>query len=79
MELGLTSFLIIVSVVMLVTQFSIFVRDNWGNQSWRRLAKPMTLKEMLLDWIAYVMILSFLFLMIRGVLCLACSYCQQCE
>ncbi len=70
--------IVAVSLIMLVMLFIIFARDNWWKKPWHHITKPVTLREVFRDWIAYVLIFIALSLIVRGVLCQACSYCQPC-
>ncbi|MCC2642952.1 MAG: hypothetical protein K0S45_3365 [Nitrospira sp.] len=67
-----------VSVITLVPLLLLFARDKRENQMWSGLAKPVTLREVFRDWIAYVLIFTILLLTLRGLLCLLCSYCESC-
>lgn len=70
--------MVVVSLVMLATQCVVFVWDNRVDKSWHGLTKPITLMEVFRDWFLYVVTLTVLSLLLRGVFCLACSYCQHC-
>lgn len=70
--------MVVVSLIMLVTLLLVFARDNWWNKPWHQLTKSVTLREVFRDWVAYVLIFIALSLMVRGVLCLACSHCKAC-
>jgi len=78
MDADFALMMIVVSLIMLSIQCALFVWDNWGNTSWRGLAKPITFTEVFRDWVAYVLTFIVLSLLLRGVFCLACSYCEHC-
>ncbi len=67
-----------VSVLALITLLLLFARDKWWNKTWPWLAKPVTLREVLRDWAAYVLIFTTLSLVLRALLCLVCAHCESC-
>ena len=68
----------VVSVIMLIPLLLLFARDKWWNTRWSKLANPVTIREVFRDWVAYVLIFTTLSLVLRGLLCLMCSYCEPC-
>lgn len=68
----------IVSVITLVPLLLLFARDNRWSKTWSRLAKPVTLREVLRDWVGYVFIFATFSLVLRWLLCWLCSYCEAC-
>jgi hypothetical protein len=65
----------IVGLVVLAGQLSVFIRENWLNASWRRLMPPVALKQVFIEGVICMLILTVLFMVLRGVLRLACSFC----
>ena len=70
--------MVAVSVIVLVIQCMVLVWNSRSNKSLDRLTKPSTLSEVFLDWTFYVLILIILSVILRSILCLACSQCERC-
>jgi hypothetical protein len=68
----------VVSVILLVPLLLVFARDKWWNKTWYPFAKSVTFREVLRDWVGYVLIFTMFSLVLRWLLCLVCSYCEPC-
>jgi hypothetical protein len=69
--------MVIVSAITLITLLLLFVRNNYWKAE-GQLAKPVTLQEVLRDFVAYVLMFTSLSFVLRALLCLVCSSCESC-
>ena len=64
-----------VGLLALVIQLGVFVWERWFNTAWRGLMVPVTLRQILIEWVTYMLIFIVVSIFLQGVFRLICSFC----
>ncbi len=65
----------VVGIMTFAILFSAFIRDNWFDSAWHGLNVHVTFKQIFIEWAACVVLFAVLFMVLQGVIHLACSFC----
>jgi hypothetical protein len=65
----------IVGFLVLVIQLLVFRWESRSNSAWRGVRVPVTLRQVLLEWATYMLIIIVVSMLLQGPLHLTCSFC----
>lgn len=64
-----------VGFLALVIQLGVFVWEKWFHTAWRGLMVPVTLRQILIEWVTYMLIFFVASVFLQGVFRLICLVC----